>query len=482
MPAIQQLCPACQQERKQFSAEGDKHSPACAALWRLAFAKDEDAWQCVQTIFEPWVKARCSAALQQAPKISGLSREDLPDLVQDVWHNLWRYNVNNPNEAQKLVSNDDLSRVIGLLKTTIKNRVVELCRRPHGYAEPLPSDDGPSADDGEAGKPKLPRIDPPDPVPVLDLLALLRRHIQTAKEYIIAELIFLQGMKPQDVLDLHPEHFTGIKDVNQAQQTLLRRIRGDSARQKPDDSASLEFRLDHNEVRMNVFEPCPFAEDILLDYVNGQVSAEIRRAIDRSPACRQAVAALQADLAAWRPALRQLFCPASEQLVAYQERRLTATDHLVIHNHVQQCPYCTAEMQMLAAVDAPEASLIRRIYELLFLPATMAPVPVLGEGSYRTIERTPQIELLVRTTKAYSNRRSWSLFGRLRYENAQPFLQVEGISMRDLEDEEQQAYSATIDEHGAFTIKGLSAGTYQLRVIAGDEEIILNDFKVGEQF
>lgn len=235
--------------------------------------------------------------------------------------------------------------------------------------------------------------------------------------------------------------------------------------------------------KQNQPESCPFTEDILIDYLNGHVDAVVKAAIERSPACRQAANALRADLAEWQPSLRQLFCPDYEELVAYQERQLAGTTMLQLHNHVQRCPFCRAEVEMLAAMDAVPLhapSLLRRLYELIFQPATLGPVPVLGEGSYRTIERTPQIELLIRTTKAYGKQRSWSLFGRLRYEDDQPFLPVDEILMRDLADEEVLVYTTTIDEHGAFAIKGLSAGKYELRIIAGDEEIILHDFLVGE--
>jgi hypothetical protein len=487
MSTVRHFCAECQQERKQFAARGESRSPGCAALWRLAFAPDDDAWGCVKTIFEPGLTRVCDTALKQAPRISGLSGEDLSDVVQDVWHNLWRYVTRNRADALLLVVGDDISRVIGLLKTTAKNRVVELCRKPRGYEEPLPADEPRDSDEGEATKPPLGQVDPPAVEGVLDLLAFVQRHIRTEQERRIAEVIFLQGMKPQDVADLYPSLFGDVRAVNQVQQNLLRRLRSDPARQNFGGSASLEFRLESHEAPMqenqNQMQPCPFAEDILIDYLNGHVDSAVKAAIERSPACRQAANALRADLAEWQPSLRQLFCPDHEELVAYHERRLAGTNAIRLHNHVQRCPFCRAEVAMLAAMDAvplDPPSLVRRLYEFVFQPATLGPVPVLGEGSYRTVERTPQIELLIRTTKAYGKQRSWSLFGRLRYEDDQPFLPVDEILMRDLADEEALVYTTTIDEHGAFTIKGLSAGKYELRIIAGDEEIILHDFLVGE--
>jgi len=484
MSQVQPLCMACTQERQQFRADHKKQSPGCAALWRLAVQRNNDAWGCWQHTFTPWLTRLCDTAIRQAPPISGLSAADLPDLVQDIWHNLWRYMVRNSTAALALVADDDLSRVIGVIKTTVKNRAVELWRGAQSYTEPLPADEGAPDDEQNRSRRQLPAVDPPATEGFLDLLALLRKHIQTTKEVIVAEIILLQGMKPQDVFDLYPNDFTDVTDVNQTRQTLLRRIRNDPARPKSSGSASLEFRLlDHNEVHMNGLDTCPFDEGILLDYLHGHVDAAVKAAIEGAPACVGGAAALQTDLTAWRPALHALLCPPGETLVAYQERRLHE-NFWAIHAHIQRCPACQAELAMLATLDevplqeAP--SLVRRLYELLFQPATLSPVPVLGEGSYRTIERTPQIELLVRTTKAHGRQRSWTLFGRLRYEDDQPVSQVTAIVMQDLEDEEANKYSTTAEENGTFIIKGLSAGIYQLRIVMNDEELVLNHFQVGE--
>ena len=491
LATVQQLCTACQQERRQFAANGESRSPGCASLWRLAFAPDDDAWICVKTIFEPWLTRVCAAALKQAPRVCGLSAQDLPDLVQDVWHNLWRYVARNRDAALSLVAGDEISRVIGLLKTTAKNRVIELCRRPRSYEEPLPPDEPLDSDEEKAPKLPLGQIEPPVAAGVLDLLALVQRHIRTEQERRIAEVIFLQGMKAQDVFDLYADHFATLAEVRQVQQNLVRRLRSDPARQNFGVSASLEFRFDVDEVLMpekqTQFEPCPFNEDIMIDYINGHVDAATKAAIERSPACRQAANALQADLAAWQPALRAMFCPDNEELVAYQERHLTGTAYLVTHNHVQRCPFCRTEVAMLTAMDAvplDEPTLARRLYEFIFQPATLGPVPVLGEGSYRTVERTPQIELLVRTTRTGGRtggkQQNWMLFGRLRYEGDQPVTQVEAIVMQDLEDEDASEFSTTVDEHGAFTIKGLDAGLYRVRILCENEEIILHKFTVGD--
>lgn len=485
MADSKQLCELCQSERRQFAQDGNPHSPGCAALWRQAFEKDERAWECVHTIFSPWASRLCAAAIDKLPQHAGLSKADLPDVLQDVWHNLVRYSVRNSEEALQLVERDDISRVIGLIKTTVKRRVVELCRKPRGNEEPLIEGDDSVDEEGKLLIQKGPKIEPPDSETTLDLLTFIKKHIQTAKEAIVAEVILLQAMKPQDVFDLYPQHFKDVKDVNQTLQTLVRRMRNDPARRNFDGSASLHFRLDQDEVRMDLSEPCPYDESILLDYLNGHLDSETRQAIERSPACMAAATALQVDIEAWRPGLRQMFCPSSEQLVDYQERRITGTEYLVMHKHVQNCPYCRAELAMLAEVDdvtvEAQPSLARRIYQLLFQPATLAPVPLRGEGSYRTIERSPQIELLIKSTKTSGKQGNWMVLGRLRYEDDQHVAPVELIRLHDLEDEEVPEVSTTVDETGRFTLKGLDAGRYRLHILMPQEEIILHEFRIGDE-
>lgn len=484
MSDTKQLCELCQKERRQFAQDNNPHSPGCAALWRMAIAKNEEAWGCLQTTLGGWLNQLCKAALNRAAPHLGLSHADPADLVQDVWHNLWRYMVRNPADAIQLVEQNEIGRVIGLIKTTAKRRVIELGRKATAGSRPLLEDRPNSEEQPEETWGEVGKVEPHKPELMLDLLAFLQKHIQTVKERIVAEVIFLQEMKPQDVLDLYPAHFQNIDEVNQTRQTLVRRMRADPARQNFLRFASLPNRVDQKEVRMDGSDPCPYNEGILLDYLNGHLDVQTQRAIERSPACIAAANALQADVVAWQPGLRQMFCPSSERLVDYQERHISGTEYLVIHNHVQHCSWCRAEIEMLAAVDevgeVAKPSLARRIYELIFQPATMAPVPMRGEGSYRTIERSPQIELLIRTSRIPGRQGTWMLFGRLRYEGDQPVTQVDSIVMQDIEDQNMPEYLAKVDDKGTFTIRNLEEGSYRMRINRENEEIVLRQIKIGD--
>jgi hypothetical protein len=488
MTAADQLCEECRQERKRFAQSGATSSPACAELWRLAFSERNDAWHCIIVIFEPWLSRLCNGAIQNSPRSCGLSNDDLADVTQDVWHNIWRFHMRNPAESAALVSSDDIGRVLGLVKTTAKMRVVELCRKPTPL-EFLPTDDSVAdQDEDRLASSALPKVDPPDTALRLDILALLTRNITSVRDQIVAELMFLQNLKPQDVFDLRPDQFRSVGDANQVRQTLLRRIRTDHARQESLAAASLRFSTEGEEAPMSSHEPCPFDEGTLLDYANGHASAEIRHAIEATPACMQAAARLKAEVAAWQPYLREMACPTADRLVAYQEKQVVGTDYLVLRSHIERCPFCRGELQMLSAMDAvaldPKPSVVRRVVALLFQPPTLGPSPVLGEGSYHTVDRVPPLELFLRTYRRSVQEGAWMLVGRLRSTEDEPLENIESVSIEASEENDDMdapTLSTTVDDSGAFTLLGLEAGRYRIRIITSTEEIVLDEYHIRDE-
>lgn len=120
-------------------------------------------------ILEPWVMRLCSVAIAKAPAISGLSRDDVADVVQDIWYNLLRFAVGNPTKALELLAQDDISRVMGLVKTTVKNRVIEIGRKYHGYTLSLPDDNSADGDKDGAGTSEFQTVEPSASEPILDI-------------------------------------------------------------------------------------------------------------------------------------------------------------------------------------------------------------------------------------------------------------------------------------------------------------------------
>lgn len=100
--------------------------------------------------------------------------------------------------------------------------------------------------------------------------------------------------------------------------------------------------------------PCsspPALDDLaLIAAVDNEADDATRAHLARCRACAaraQAFADLQAQL---RSRLFRLFCPSSEELSAFQQHTLDAARHAELVEHLQQCPHCQNELQILSAM------------------------------------------------------------------------------------------------------------------------------------
>jgi hypothetical protein len=229
---------------------------------------------------------------------------------------------------------------------------------------------------------------------------------------------------------------------------------------------------------------CPYDDVTLLNYIRNAVSADVKQTIEQSPICLAAVRELADEIQLLTPFLREAVCPDIDTLLDYQEGRITGTPRLVIHQHIQRCQQCQAELAMFGAIDAvsnvEQPSFLRRVVEALFQAPTLSAAPTRGGGIYRTQTRTPQISILLRTSKVTGKSRTWTLYGQLRTDDDAPLVQYERVSLQRL-DKPADAPIEAVTEAGVFTCKGLAAGRYSLHVITADEEILLRELKIGDE-
>lgn len=235
---------------------------------------------------------------------------------------------------------------------------------------------------------------------------------------------------------------------------------------------------------MSQNQACPYDDATLLDYLRGAVPTAVQQSIEQSPDCREAAQQLAAEVRLLTPLLREAVCPDIDLLLDYQEGRLTGTQRLIVHRHLQRCQQCQAEVAMFGAIDAvpnvDAPSFFRRVVEALFQPPTLSAVPTRGGGLYRTQTRTPQITILLRTSKVTGKPRTWTLYGQLRADGEAPMVDGERITLQSLDKPENAAIEAVIEANGVFTCKGLAAGRYSLHVITAEEEILIRELKVGD--
>jgi len=236
---------------------------------------------------------------------------------------------------------------------------------------------------------------------------------------------------------------------------------------------------------MSKNELCQFDDAMLLNYIRNAVPADVRQTIEKSPECIQAARKLVDEMRVLTPLLREAVCPEIDTLIDYQEGRITGTPRLVIYQHVQQCKQCQAELAMFGAIDVvpngEQPSFFRRVVEALFQAPTLSAVAVRGGGIYRTHVRTPQINILLRTSQATGRPRTWTLYGQLRADDESPLVQPERIVLQALDKPDTAEIEAVGEANGVFICKGLAPGRYSLRIILSDEEILIRELKVGDE-
>jgi hypothetical protein len=515
MPAIQELVTQCLAERHAFRSKGERHSPACIQLLRRAFARDELAWEAVCTqVFKEDVRRFIHAATSVSAQAGfAFTPEDREDAVQETWLAFRRSAVKRP----QLLQGDELGPVMKYLQDCAKSGVGMVKRRfpprPEAALGELAGED-----DGEAPAGALPlqRHTQARPARSLiderqrlsELIREIDKIIETEEERIVAQERFLNGSMPREMVKDYPHLFPGdtdqarIKYVNNVVDRLLARIRKlpafqvefRSARRKSGDAAFLQFSMlddsELDEAKMPIDEPCPYDNATLLDYIRNEAPPALRTAIERSPACVEAAAILAEDIERLTPLIRMVLCPDVETLIDYQARRLPGAQQLVVHRHVQNCRPCQVEIAMFDAVDAvslqDEPSLVRRIYESLFLPPTLSGVPVRGalpSIHYRTQIRTPAIDIFIFTQKSSGKARTWTLRGELRSEDGLQFIQVEKIilhAVNPVAATEAVEVTTTLDEDGMFVLRGLETGVYSLQIFTNEEEVLVRALKVGD--
>ncbi|MEM8529865.1 MAG: hypothetical protein AAGF95_03425 [Chloroflexota bacterium] len=227
---------------------------------------------------------------------------------------------------------------------------------------------------------------------------------------------------------------------------------------------------------------CMFDEAVLLDYLTGDASDEVRRSVEESTACLEATQQLATQIGHLLPILYRSQCPDAAQLVAYQEGHLVNTEQLVVYAHVTRCAICQEELDLLNDVDAiaeaPPTDVFRRVVEAIFQPA-------LAMAIRGTILRyqTPEVVINLSTRKGTGKPRTWSVRGELRTHDGQRVSDtLEEASLQQADAEQSDTTTAShgmVETNGRFTFQGIVAGAYRLSLLTHDEEIVIRRLVVG---
>jgi hypothetical protein len=230
--------------------------------------------------------------------------------------------------------------------------------------------------------------------------------------------------------------------------------------------------------------PCSFDDSQLIDYLTHVASADARQAIESSPACLEAAARLAETVLPLMSLMYRAECPDPDTIVGYQDQQLPSTAQLVVHAHVATCALCQAEIELLRAINrtplVPAPGRIRRMVEAMFQPALAQAVrgPLLRY-------QTPTITVHLGTRKTSGRARAWNVRGEVRTHDGERIIDaLESASLRPIEPlpaDEIQEYDATIEPTGDFVFRMIPPGTYQLRLITPEEEILIRRIEIDSE-
>ena len=482
------LVRCCQRERDSFSKSGERSSPCCMNLLRRAFADDQDAWYHVIEIFQPLIRQWIQRVCVKFPDL--IDEHDRTEAADDAWLKLKK----GVDRQSHLLQGDDLGTPLAYLKKCAERAMLSLLRRKHKGREQ-------SADNTQYPDRSNELSDPETRIALSQRL----EKVPSEDELIVIEYIFLKGYKPQELLELFPERFPDVNRIYQIRQNVIRRLRNDPVvrdvaglsdqsdhrrsaieedehrRQKPQGPESLKIELETAlEIRKErlMDTPCTLDEETLLNYAAGLLSAEQRLVVEANPDCVRKAQVLAAEIAAIEASLYRLHCPDVDSLHAYYHRELEATQHLVIHRHVETCRFCQEELELLRIMDETpliEPSPLTRVRQIV--EAILQPALALQLRGQALIYAASEVLLTLNTRRTTQGIPRWTIVGELRMPDGsppdQPIEQV--LAMRD----DEESITAELEEDGTFILRDLAPGTYRITVCTPEKEIVIRSLKIG---
>lgn len=204
---LEQLICGCERERTVFRQTNEQLSPYCMALFRRAFAGDQDAWQHIIVIFgrmqRTWIQH-----IVKLGSIEDLDNDDLQGIIHEALCALYQAGQRH----EELTATDNPAKLIKYWKKCVQTTVLRTLRtrkRQRLFAhlhEHLPAQPG-------------------DPELKIALWQRIRAIL--SEEELLILTLDMQGYKPQDIVKQLPEQFPTVQQVYQIKQNYLRRLQND---------------------------------------------------------------------------------------------------------------------------------------------------------------------------------------------------------------------------------------------------------------
>jgi len=239
--------------------------------------------------------------------------------------------------------------------------------------------------------------------------------------------------------------------------------------------------------------PAEIGEGDLMAYVDGTAGKAVIQHVRRCPACARQVEEMARLQAALTASLYRRSCPASEQLIAYRHGELRGSEHLVVAQHLRQCPHCARELAALTREDrlvlnpaertGPGEWLVRTATQVVEAALVTPQAQVAGVRNIPgRAQSTPQVyradgmEVIINQRPARTRPYQWDLVGLVHIAGQVP--ETIGEARVELYRGEGLIAIEQVSPRGQFTFAGLESAGYDLSLMWGQQEIRLRGIQV----
>lgn len=206
LPLDQLIC-GCERERTVFRQTNEQLSPYCMALFRRAFAGDQDAWQHISAIFGRMQRAWIHSIVKRGA-LEDLDNDDVQGIIHEALcalHQAGRCH-------EELTATDNPAKLFRYWRKCVQTTVLRALRtrkrqRLFAYLhEDLPAQHSD---------------------PELKIVFWQRICAILSEEELLILTLDMQGYKPQDIVKRLPKQFSTVQQVYQIKQNYLRRLQND---------------------------------------------------------------------------------------------------------------------------------------------------------------------------------------------------------------------------------------------------------------
>lgn len=231
--------------------------------------------------------------------------------------------------------------------------------------------------------------------------------------------------------------------------------------------------------------PAEIREGDLMAFLDAIADERVVQHVHSCSACfqrTQELAELQATLTT---KFYRHSCPTAEKLAAFQQSELRGNEHLVVSQHVRQCPHCAQELAILAIKERATVSdwirtVVKRIEAIPLTPRTeLADLRSHPEATASSVQiyQADSMDVIVRLQPSLVHKQEWDLSG---------VVHIGGQVPDTIEAGKVELYQGSgliaishISSRGQFSFTALEKGSYDLALVWSDREIVVRGVQVG---